>query len=595
VTAETVTLYGLPVVSGRTVGYDRVDAVVARAMFLRHALVEGDWDERHRFLARNREVIERVRAMGDRVRRADVLDDDVVVELYDEIVPEGIVSGRHFDRWWKQESTERPALLDLSEERLAAGIRAGFRRADFPDTWEQDGLELALTYRYDPGGPLDGVSVHVPLTALGQLRDEGFDWQVPGHREELVEALVRTLPKDVRRQLIPLAETTDAAWSRLGPPSGRLVDALAAALGEVSRGVVDPAAFDAERLPAHLRMSFVVHDDAGTVVDAGWDLAAIRTRQAAAARDAVARVSPLEERTRIVEWDLGTIPQEVAAAAGGHTVRGYPALLDDGDSVSLRVLTNPALQQRVMRGGVRRLLALTAAPSVRSVARDLPGGARLTLASAGTTPEDLAGDCLLSAVDRVMDDHGALPWDEPAFAALRREVRDRVPRIARDALGTAVDVLDAAQRVRAHLDRLVAAALQPSADDAAAHLDRLVRPGFVRVAGTRRLPDVHRYVRAIEHRLERLAGGVPGDQRRMAEVVPLERRYAELLGRFGRSPAPAEVVELGWELEELRVSLFAQPLGAKGSVSAKRISRALTALTASTTAAPTTHGSGPRK
>jgi ATP-dependent helicase HrpA len=309
----------------------------------------------------------------------------------------------------------------------------------------------------------------------------------------------------------------------------------------------------------------------------------------------VARVSPLEDRTRIVEWDLGTIPQEVAAAAGGHTVRGYPALLDDGDSVSLRVLTNPALQQRVMRGGVRRLLALTAAPSVRSVARDLPGGARLTLASAGTTPEDLAGDCLLSAVDRVMDDHGALPWDEPAFAALRREVRDRVPRIARDALGTAVDVLDAAQRVRAHLDRLVAAALQPSADDAAAHLDRLVRPGFVRVAGTRRLPDVHRYVRAIEHRLERLAGGVPGDQRRMAEVVPLERRYAELLGRFGRSPAPAEVVELGWELEELRVSLFAQPLGAKGSVSAKRISRALTALTASTTAAPTTHGSGPRK
>jgi ATP-dependent helicase HrpA len=242
------------------------------------------------------------------------------------------------------------------------------------------------------------------------------------------------------------------------------------------------------------------------------------------------------------------------------------------------VLTNAALQQRVMRGGVRRLLGLTAAPSMRSVARDLPGDARLALASAGTTPEALAGECVLAAVDRVMDDRGALPWDETSFTTLRHEVRERTPAIARDALATAADILAVAQRIRTHLDRLVAAALQPSVDDAAAQLDRLVRPGFVRVAGTRRLPDVHRYVRGIEHRLERLAGGVPGDQRRMAEVVPLESRYAGLLGRSGRSPVPVEVVELGWELEELRVSLFAQPLGARGSVSAKRIARALDAL-----------------
>ncbi len=364
VTSETVTLYGLPIVSGRVVPYDRVDAAVARVLFIRHTLVEGDWDSHHAFLARNRAFVERVRAMEARVRRVGLLDDDAVEAFYDRIVGPGVTSGRRFDRWWRD--TASPHALDLTEDLIADTTRL----ADYPDTWRQGNLVLPLSYRFDPGGPLDGVIVHVPLTALNQVTADGFDWQIPGYRRELVGAFVRTLPKEVRRSLIPAAETTAAAADRLGPPRGRLVDELAAALSDIVGVAVNAAAFRPEQLPAHLRVNFIVSDADGTVLDADSDLAAIRARLASVARDAIAEASPIEERRGIITWDVGTLPREVATTQGGHVVRGYPALLDDGDSVSLRVLTNPGLQHRVMHGGVRRLLLMTAGPSVAAVKRE---------------------------------------------------------------------------------------------------------------------------------------------------------------------------------------------------------------------------------
>ena len=295
-------------------------------------------------------------------------------------------------------------------------------------------------------------------------------------------------------------------------------------------------------------MNFIVADSDGTVHDADDDLGAIRTRLAPTARAAIAGAAPIAERRGIVDWDVGTLPQVVESLRAGHVVRGYPALLDDDDSVSLRVLTNPDLQQRVMHGGVRRLLLLTAAPPARR--------------------GEIAEDCRFVAVDRVLADHGALPWDEDAFRALQEVVRREAPAIAVDARATAADIVELAARVRARLDALVAPALQRSVADAGAHLDRLVGPGFVVAAGTRRLPDVHRYVRGLEYRVERLAGDVARDLRRMAEVVPLEEEYESL--------AP-HARDLRWKLEELRVSLFAQPIGTRESVSAVRLHRELRA------------------
>ncbi len=250
-----------------------------------------------------------------------------------------------------------------------------------------------------------------PLTALNQVDDATLDWQIPGYRQELVQALVRTLPKDTRRALIPLTDTARAAAQRLGPPRGRLVDALAAAISEVSGVPVGGDDFDTGAVPPHLRMHVLVLDDDGKARDADTDLAAIRTRLATTAREAIADALPIDERTGLTTWDLGSLPQTVEAERAGHRVVGYPALLDNDESVSLRIVTNRDLQLRVMRGGVRRLLLLTAAPSVGDAARRLDESARLAIAASGISLADLAADCRFAAVDAVLD--GAeLPWDE---------------------------------------------------------------------------------------------------------------------------------------------------------------------------------------
>jgi ATP-dependent helicase HrpA len=570
---ETVTLYGLPIVERRTVPFARVDRAGARAMFLRHALVDGDWHTHHAFVEHNRHFVARVRELEARVRRRDLLDEDDVYDVYDERVPDSVVSARHFDRWWKQARRERPDLLDLTDELLA---ELGVHPADFPDTWDADGVRLPIEYRYEPGDPLDGVTVRIPLTALNQV-GEGFDWHVPGHRPEVVAWLLRTLPKDVRRALIPAAESAAEVVRRLGPPTGRLVDRLAVVTSQVAGVPVTPDMFHPEHLDPHLRVHLVVVDGHGEVVDAGTDPATLWSRCAPRARAAIAAAVPLRERRGITAWDtsLGTVPEVVAADLGDHTVRGYPTLLDEETSVSLRIVTTRRLQERRHREGVRRLLVLTAAPTRASLVRDLPNRTNLALVRAGVPVEDLADDCVLAAADAVLA-RSPLPWDEGAFAELQRAAKASLRGLAIDALGAVADVLAVVDRVDRLLDGLVAEALAPTVADARAHLDRLVAPGFVIDVGIARLPDVRRAVEGIEHRLTFLDGEVARDQRRMAEVRPLERRYASLVA--GGRLHDEEVQLIRWELEDLRLALFAGAKAGRVTMSTVKLAKRLSAL-----------------
>jgi ATP-dependent helicase HrpA len=576
VVSETVTLFGLPIVDARTIGVGRVDPRLAREMFIRHALVAGDWETRHEFVAANARFVERVALLEARVRRIDLLDDDAVYDFYDERIGADVTSGRDFDRWWKGARRDDPGRLDLGPSALRN--RSGIRLEDYPDTWTSGGVEYRLTYRFEPGTPLDGATLNVPLTALNQLDDTGFDWLVPGYREELVGLLLRSLPKDVRRDLIPMNETARAAFERLGPVAGRLVDALARALHDLAGADVEGDDFGLDRLPEHLRLHLVVVDADGRVVDAGDDLAAIRDRQAGAARTALAAATPIDERRDIVRWDdVGSLDQVVEhRAADGHVVRAYPTLLDRGDSVTLRVVDNQALQRRAMRGGVRRLLLMTAAPTTAKVERTLDQRAVLALAAGRTPLDDLSADAIEAAVDAVMSRY-ELPWDDSAFALIERAVRDDTPQLAADALAVAVDILAAATRVRQRTAALPAASLRPTVVDAEAHVDRLVAPGFIRRSGADRLPDVHRYVRGIEHRLDHLGGDVGRDQRRMAEVRPIEGAFAAALA--GPAGTDHDLRAVAWMIEELRMSTFAQPLGVDGPVSVKRIRQAFRSIT----------------
>ena len=583
VVTERATLFGLPVVSGRAIGLDRLDPQLARELFVRHALVQHEWTSTHAFVAANRAFVEQMRDLGERVRRVDLVDDEVVFMFFDQRIPSTVASTRAFDRWWKDARRTEPELLTLTVERLSA-LRGETERVldphDFPGTWRQDDLTLDVTYRFDPGAVDDGVVVHVPLHVLNRVRNDGFDWQVPGMRDELVGALVRALPKAYRKELHPLAEMIAEGRRRLPdePTDEPFRAALGRALTDASGVIVPPEVFELDRVPAHLRVSFSVEDERGERLAVGKDLDALRAQLNPRVRSAVARVMPIEERSGITFWDLGDLPRAIEGTADGHVVRGYPALVDDGDSVSIRVLTNPELQHRVMRLGVRRLLLLTVPVSKRAAEARLTNTSRLGIARSRFGLDDLVRDCTVASVDRVLTEAGGPVWDEDAFIALRRRCADEVPSRTADALATVAQILEATHEVEQRLTRLRADAVRPSAEDALTQLDRLVRPGFVVATGAHRLPDVLRYVRGIARRLDKVPDDPAKDRRKLYEIHALEQRYGKLLRRLDRAEVTAEVIDVGWMLEELRIHVFAEVLGTPRPVSTQRIVKELQRL-----------------
>ena len=582
VTSERVTLYGLPLVTARTIGYDRIDARLAREMFVRHALVEGEWTARHRFVSRNRTFIDDVRRLGERVRRWDLVGDEAVFAFYDARVGPDVVSTRHFDRWWKAAKAAQPNLLTITLPDLTGG--GSLSTDDYPDSWQQGDLSFPLTYRFEPGEVGDGVTVHIPLAVLNRVSPEGFDWQVPGFRDELVIALVKALPKDVRRSLTPLAATAEMVSARIRPleRTRRLADELSVIVNDLTAETIKASAFDVREIADHLRLTFSVEDDDGMVVAIGKDLDAVRTLVGGRIRAAIADAAPAIERTGIDRWDFGDLPRVVETNRNGHLVVGYPALLDDGDSVAIRVFTTPAIQERIMPSGVRRLLLLSVPVGLRGLERDVPNAVRLAI---GRTPDTSLGslmrDCITAAADDIINRHGGSSWDESGFARLLEAARRDLTATSAAALRSAGRILAVAADADAKLGRLVTPAVRPSVDDVGSHLRRLVRPGFVAAAGLDRLPDVLRYVRGVERRISKLPEDPVRDQRAMAEARAVERRYRELLERIPPSRMTPDVIAAGWLTEELRVSVFAQALGTSVPVSSKRIMREIDRLAAS--------------
>jgi ATP-dependent helicase HrpA len=574
---ERVTLYGLPIVAGRQIGYDRVDPPGARQMFIRHALIDGEWMTGHRFVESNRHFVEQAKALIARSRRADFVNDEAVFLFYDRQIPTAVVSARHFDSWWKRAGVDQPALLDLTADAL--GVNVALDPADYPDVWHYDDLALPVTYRFEPGDPTDGVTVHIPLPVLNRITGTGFDWHVPGFRRELVTALTWTLPKASRRALLPIAETIARVYDGLDPAAGRLDQSLAAALGTIAGEPIAATDFDITRVARHLRLTFSIEDDTGRPVASGTDLGALRTLLSGRLRAAIADTATGVERVGITAWDFGDLPQIVESRPHGNLVRGYPALIDDGGSVSIRVFTNPEIQQRIMRSGTRRLLLLTVPVARKALEHEIGNPERLAITSQlNLTLGELIDDCVIAAVDHLVARHGGPSWAADGFHALQTAAQAELFMTTRSALATAAAIAVAAAAVQARLDRLVAPIVRPSVADAKAQLGRLVRPGFVTATGLGHLPDVPRYVSGIARRLDKLVEQPGLDQQRMVQVRSVEQRYEHLLGRLPRGPVASEVIELGWTLEELRVSLFANALGTSGPVSTQRITRRLDEL-----------------
>ena len=582
VVPERVTLYGLPIVANRLVPFERIDPVVARELFVQHALVEPGWSSHHAFLVDNRGLVAELRELEERLRRPDeLLVDEALYHAYDRLVPADVASGQRFDRWWRDQSNDERARFTFTRDDLVRPGASGALDLDaFPEAWHQGALELAVTYELRHGSDADGATVHIPLTMLGEVRDEGFDWHVPGLRTELITALVRTLPKPIRRQLVPVAGTAATLATQLDPAVGRLLPALAHAVGPLAMQPVGVGDFDPTTLSDHLRVRFSIDDEHGEPVATGRELGELQERLRGQARQAVAATSPTVERDGLVDWDLGTLAKVIETPRAGHVVRGFPVLVDRGDRVDIRVLSSSGAQERVTARGVRRLLLLTVGPARKAMQASATNELKLALAALGRgTVTELFDECAATTVDGIVAERGGAVWDEASFRTLQSVVRNEMPARAPAVAAAASRVMTAAVAVQRQLAALVAAPIQPAVADARSHLARLTGPGAIVTAGAGRLTDVERYVTGIGRRLDKLAADPAKDRRHLVVVHELEQRQADLLARTTGERRP-EIEDVGWLLEELRVSLFAQSLGTARPVSEQRIRKELARLSA---------------
>jgi ATP-dependent helicase HrpA len=570
---ERVSLYGLPIVPRRRIAYERVDPADARRLFLRHALVLGEWDAPHAFLVANRERVVEVLALEHRLRRDLLVSDDELVAFFDARVPEDVTTGKRFDRWWRQERERRPELLDYSTEVLVGGALGEVDPdAAFPEWVRVQGTDLPLTYTADPSSDLDGVTVDVPLLLLDHVDEARLDWQVPGLRSELVAALVRALPKAVRRAIGPVPEAVAAVLGSVAPADGPLAEVLPRALGRMAGLPVRLGPEELGAVPDHLRPTYRVVDDRGRPVAWSRDLAALRSRMAERQRAALSASSELPALDGLTAWPADGVPRTVEVRHLGTTVTGYPALIDQGDAVGRRVLPSAAEQARDMWAGTRRLVLLQLGSPLRTLDRALPNATKLALSgSSRTSAAEAYRGIAEAAIDHLLIGAGGPAWDAAAFDQLVSQVRSGFAAAAAAAADHVGAVLRAAAAVDARLQALHHESLDATVVDIDAHLRRLLHRGWIGDAGVARLPDLVRYLRALEHRIDKAVQDPARDHARLAPIARLERDY-RAVARADHDGA------VGIQLEELRVATFAQPVGPKGGPSEVKVRAAIARL-----------------
>ncbi|WP_422770173.1 ATP-dependent RNA helicase HrpA [Plantactinospora sp. WMMC1484] len=575
---EKVTLYGIPLVSGRKVNFGRIDPALSRELFIRHALVEGDWQTPHRFFHHNRALLEEVEELEHRARRRDILvDDETLYAFYEQRIPAEVVSGRHFDSWWKKTRRDRPDLLTFDRQMLVNEGRGGVDAADYPDEWHSDGVALPLTYRFEPGTPTDGVTVDIPLPMLNQVDAESFDWQVPGLREELVVALIRSLPKAVRRNFVPVPDFARAALAAITPGREPLLDALTRELRRMTGVTVPRDAWDLDRLPAHLRPTFRVVGEERQTVAEGKDLPALQRQLTTQVRRMVAAAAPDVERSGLREWSIGTLPRSIEQDRAGYLVTAYPALVDEGDSVGVRVFETEAEQRHQMWAGTRRLLRLTLGSPQKFLSGRLSNEAKLALSrNPHRSVPELLDDVADAAVDRLVADAGGPAWDAEGFAALRDRVRAGLVDTTVEVVERVRRVLAAAHAIEQRLTRTSDLSLVAALTDIRDQLSALVHRGFVTETGYARLADLPRYLGAVERRLDRLSGNPQRDREQQARVDQVRQEYEQMLAALPPARRADDAVrQIRWMIEEFRVNVFAQALGTPYPISEQRIYRAM--------------------
>ncbi|EOW0281285.1 ATP-dependent RNA helicase HrpA [Vibrio cholerae] len=578
---EKVMLYGIPIVPKRLVNYGTIDPVLSREIFIRSALVEGDWETKHAFFKQNRALLAEVEELEHKSRRRDILvDDEELFQFYDQRVGTEVVSGRHFDAWWKTASRKTPDLLSFEKEMLFKGDASHVTDLDYPNFWHQGNLKLKLSYQFEPGENSDGVTVHIPLPILNQVEPHGFDWQIPGLRHELVVSLIKSLPKTLRKNFVPAPNYADAFLARVTPFEMPLLDAMEKELRRMTGVTVLREDWKLDQLPAHLKITYRAVDHRNRKLNESCDLHELKESLKEKVQETLSQVADDDiEQRDLHTWSFGELPKVYQQKRGGFEVRAYPALVDKKDSVEIKLFETEQEQLSAMRAGQRRLILLNVPSPIKYLHANLPNKSKLGLYfNPYGKVLDLIDDCIACGVDKLIEERGGMVWEPQAFEALKEHVRaelgDTVVEIAKQVETILTTAYNINKRLKGKVDFTMAFALS----DVKAQIEGLIFSGFATECGWKRLPDILRYMRAIERRMEKLPVDPNKDRLHMLKIESVANKYKELLNKIPKGMAiPDNVREIRWMLEELRVSYFAQQLGTPYPVSDKRIINAIEA------------------
>jgi ATP-dependent helicase HrpA len=585
---ERLTLYGLVVVSRRRIAYGPIDPQAAREIFIREGLVHAHLATPGAFLRHNRELRVEVEDLEHKSRRHDVLvDDEAIFAFYDALVSRDLWSGQQFERWRRQAERSNPKLLFLARAQLMRHGAEGITEQRFPETLEIGGVAYALNYKFEPGHPLDGVTIAVPLHLLNQLDEHRCDWLVPGLLRDKISHLLRGLPKNLRKSFVPVPQHVTAAMEVLDAPDRPLLPALSDAILRKTGVEVPVDAWDVDDLPAHLRMNFRVLDDAGKELAMGRDLPALRAQLGVKARRQFSESARQKlERKRITAWDFGELPEQVEFVRNGQTLIGHPALVDEGDSVSLVVLDTEHDAEVATRKGLRRLFQLAAPEQVKHMARSLPNFQDMALRYSllleleggkqekGAISDRLRQELTEAICDRAFFVEDVAIRDASAFQERVGKAKTRLIDVANEVCRVTGDILAEYQALRSRINQQGVPIWQRAMTDIRNQLKEMLPPGFLLSTPLPRLKHFPRYLKAIQVRLDKFGINPAKDAQWQQQIAAWWQAYqGRLAANRGRGVHEPGLDEFRWMLEELRVSLWAQQLKTPSPISFKRVER----------------------
>jgi len=581
---ETVILYGLTIVSKRKVNFNRIEPHTCREIFIREALVNGDSSINESFYQQNHKLVASIEKLEQKARRKDFLvDEERLVEFYDEKLPETIVCQRSFLSWWKKSKQKDAKLLNFTEAFLLNETSKALSAKDYPDVWKQRNLTLPLSYHFTPGDIDDGISLHIPVGILNQVENSDFDWLIPALRLELIIALIKGLPKSLRRNFVPAPNYAEACLSAINEFDGKIVDAIEKHLLRMTGVRLPEDIWQDIELPIHLNMNFKVIDEKGKLINQGRNLDSLKASLQGKVKASIKKVADKGiEREKITEWDFKDIPKGYEKNIANITIKAFPALVDKNKTVAIELFEQESLAEQAMVNGVSRLILLNIPSPVKYLQQKLPNKAKLSLYfnPFGSIP-DLLDDCIVAACQHLVKEHGEIPRTQSDFEKAKDHVRaDLADCVLASALKVE-KVLTLTHEIGKKLKGRMSLDVIQAQADIKEQLGLLVFKGFVTASGHQRLEDIARYLQAMLRRMEKLPVDPNQDRLKMLEIAKVNNVYLALLAKQSQGkPIPDEILAVRWMMEEFRVSVFAQNLKTAYPVSAKRILNHLKTISA---------------